>query len=123
MDGDEVIVPSWRGDVLHKADIAEEVARFYGYNKIPSTAIQGGVYGVITPEQKLERLAVSTLLAQGMSEICSYTFVSPKVFDKIRLPAQSPLRRTVNILNPLGEDTSVMRTTVFPSMMEVLARN
>ena len=123
MDGDEVIVPSWRGDVLHKADIAEEIARFYGYNKIPSTAIQGGVYGVITPEQKLERLAVSTLLAQGMSEICSYTFVSPKVFDKIRLPAQSPLRRTVNILNPLGEDTSVMRTTVFPSMMEVLARN
>ncbi|PWM25709.1 MAG: phenylalanine--tRNA ligase subunit beta [Oscillospiraceae bacterium] len=123
LEGDDIIVPSWRGDVRHKADIAEEIARFYGYNKIPSTAIQGGVYGMITPEQKLERLAVNTLLAQGMSEICTYTFVSPKVFDKIRLPADSPLRRTVNILNPLGEDTSVMRTTVFPSMMEVLSRN
>lgn len=121
--GDDITVPSWRADLEHKADIAEEIARFYGYNKIPVTSIQGGVYGVVTEEQKLERRAVTTLLAQGMSEICTYTFVSPKAFDLIRLPEESPLRRTVKILNPLGEDTSVMRTVVYPSMMEVLARN
>lgn len=121
--GNDIIAPSWRADLEHKADIAEEIARFYGYNKIPTTSIQGGVYGVVTEEQKLERHAVTTLLAQGMSEICTYTFVSPKAFDLIRLPEESPLRRTVKILNPLGEDTSVMRTVVYPSMMEVLARN
>ena len=121
--GDDITVPSWRADLAHKADIAEEIARFYGYNKIPVTSIQGGVYGVVTEEQKRERLAVTTLLSQGMNEICTYTFVSPKVFDLIRLPEDSPLRRTVKILNPLGEDTSVMRTIVYPSMMEVLARN
>ena len=121
--GDDITVPSWRADLEHKADIAEEIARFYGYNRIPVTSIQGGVYGVVTEEQKHERLAVTTLLSQGMSEICTYTFVSPKVFDLIRLPEDSPLRRTVKILNPLGEDTSVMRTVVYPSMMEVLARN
>ncbi|KAF5034954.1 Phenylalanine--tRNA ligase beta subunit [anaerobic digester metagenome] len=121
--GDDIIVPSWRADLEHKADIAEEIARFYGYNKIPTTSIQGSVYGVVTEAQKLERRAVTTLLAQGMSEICTYTFVSPKAFDLIRLPEESPLRRTVKILNPLGEDTSVMRTVVYPSMMEVLSRN
>ncbi|HWP51455.1 MAG TPA: phenylalanine--tRNA ligase subunit beta [Clostridia bacterium] len=120
---DNITVPSWRADLEHKADIAEEIARFYGYNKIPTTSIQGGVYGVVTDVQKLERRVVTTLLAQGMSEICTYTFVSPKVFDLVRMPDDSPLRRTVKILNPLGEDTSVMRTIVYPSMMEVLARN
>lgn len=122
-ENDMIAPPSWRADLEHKADIAEEVARFFGYNKIPVTSIKGGVYGVVTDEQKLERLTVSTLLAQGMSEVCTYTFVSPKVFDKIRLPADSPMRRTVNILNPLGEDTGVMRTCVYPSMLEVLSRN
>ncbi len=123
IDGDNVIAPSWRADIEHKADVAEEIARFYGYNNIPTTSIKGGVYGVITPDQKMERLTVNTLIAQGMYEVCTYTFVSPKIFDKIRVPADSELRNTVNILNPLGEDTSVMRTTVYPSMMEVLARN
>lgn len=123
VNGNNITVPSWRADLEHKADIAEEVARFYGYNNIPSTAIQGGVYGIVTKGQKLERRAVTTLLAQGMSEICTYTFVSPKVFDLIRLSEDSPLRCTVKILNPLGEDTSVMRTIVYPSMMEVLSRN
>ena len=123
MQGDDIIVPSFRTDIHHKADIAEEIARFYGYDKIPSAVLSGVACGTVTREQGLERRAVETLLAQGMYEICTYTFVSPKVFDKIRLPADSPLRRTVNILNPLGEDTSVMRTTVYPSMMEVLARN
>lgn len=121
--GDDITVPSWRADLEHKADIAEEIARFYGYNKIPTTSIQGGVYGVVTEAHKLERRAVTTLLAQGMSEICTYTFVSPKAFDLVRISDNSPLRNTVKILNPLGEDTSVMRTVVYPSMMEVLARN
>lgn len=121
--GDDVYPPTWRADIEHKADLSEEVARFYGYNNIPSTASKGGACAVITPAQKLERLAVNTLLAQGMYEVCTYTFVSPKVFDKIRIPADSMLRKTVNILNPLGEDTSVMRTIVYPSMMEVLSRN
>ena len=123
IEGDDITPPTWRSDIEHKADIAEEIARFYGYNKIPTTSIKGGVYGVITPEQKLERLAVNTLIAQGMNEVCTYTFVSPKIFDKTRVPADSELRKTVNILNPLGEDTSVMRTTVYPSMMEVISRN
>lgn len=121
--GDDITVPSWRADLEHKADIAEEIARFYGYNNIPIAALRGSVYGVVTETQKLERRAVTTLLAQGMSEICTYTFISPKAFDLVRLPASSPLRRTVKILNPLGEDTSVMRTAIYPSMMEVLARN
>ncbi|MFV0498183.1 MAG: phenylalanine--tRNA ligase subunit beta [Candidatus Fimivivens sp.] len=121
--GNDITVPSWRADLEHKADIAEEIARFYGYNNIPITSIQGGVYGIVTDAQKYERRAVNALLAQGMSEICTYTFVSPKAFDLVRLPENSPLRRAVKILNPLGEDTSVMRTVVYPSMMEVLARN
>ncbi|MBR6736109.1 MAG: phenylalanine--tRNA ligase subunit beta [Oscillospiraceae bacterium] len=123
VNGNDITVPSFRTDVFHKADIAEEIARFYGYNKIPSTRLSNSVYGSVTETQSLERLAVRTLIAQGMYEICTYTFVSPKVFDKIRLPEDSPLRRTVNILNPLGEDTSVMRTSIYPSMLEVLARN
>lgn len=123
VNGDDITAPSWRADLEHKADVAEEIARFYGYNKIPTTSIQGGVYGVVTEAHKLERRAVTTLLAQGMSEICTYTFVSPKAFDLVRIPENSPLRNTVKILNPLGEDTSVMRTVVYPSMMEVLARN
>lgn len=123
IEGDDVYPPTWRADIEHKADLAEEVARFYGYNNIPSTTNKGGACAVITTKQKLERLAVKTLLARGMYEVCTYTFVSPKVFDKIRVPADSDLRKTVNILNPLGEDTSVMRTIVYPSMMEVLSRN
>jgi len=116
-------VPSFRTDIHHKADVAEEIARFYGYDRIPNEEVSGVACGHVTGEQKLERLAVQTLLAQGLSEICTFTFVSPKQFDRIRLPEDSPLRRTVNILNPLGEDTSVMRTTIYPSMLEVLARN
>lgn len=123
IDKNNVTPPSWRADVRQKADLSEEVARFFGYDNIPSTVITGGASGSVTRKQKLERLAVSTLLSQGMSEICTYTFLSPKGFDKVRLPDDSPLRRTVKILNPLGEDTGIMRTCIYPSMMEALARN
>ncbi len=123
IDGNDILVPSFRSDVRHKADVAEEIARFYGYDRIPNEQVRGVACGHVTEEQQLERLAINTLLAEGMSEICTFTFMSPKQFDRIRLPQDSPLRRTVNILNPLGEDTSVMRTTIYPSMLEVLGRN
>ncbi len=122
-DGDEILVPTFRPDLEHKADIAEEIARFYGYNKIPGTALSGGAQGKYTPRQKFERTINDTMLALGASEIMTYSFISPKYYDKIRMPADSPLRKSVTISNPLGEDTSIMRTTALPSMLEVLSRN
>lgn len=122
--GDDIIVPSWRSDVEHKADIAEEIARFYGYNKIPSTLMKGQVtVGGLTARQLFEEKTADFLASQGMNEIMTYSFISPKYYDKIMLPADSDKRNSVVITNPLGEDTSVMRTTALPSMLEVLARN
>lgn len=115
--------PKWRIDIEVKADIAEEVARIYGYNNIPLTIIRGIAQAKLTPEQKYTRKLERTMLSIGCNEISTYSFVSPKNFDKIRIPKDSPLRKTVVITNPLGEDTSVMRTTIIPSMCEVLARN
>ena len=121
-DGD-IVVPTFRPDLVHKADIAEEIARFYGYNKIPGTSLRGSAQGKFTPRQKFESAVGGTMLALGASEIMTYSFISPRYYDKIRMPAESPLRRSVTISNPLGEDTSIMRTTALPSMMESLARN
>ena len=122
-DGDLVIVPTYRPDLVHKADIAEEIARFYGYNKIPSTSIRGGAQGKYSARQKFDQTISRTMLAAGLSEIMTYSFVSPKAYDKILVPADSPLRKSVVISNPLGEDTSIMRTTALPSMLEILQRN
>lgn len=122
-DGDEILVPTFRPDLEHKADIAEEIARFYGYNKIPGTALSGGAQGKYTPLQKFKRTISDTMLALGASEIMTYSFISPKYYDKILMPANSPLRNSITISNPLGEDTSIMRTTALPSMLEVLSRN
>ena len=122
-DGDLVIIPTYRPDLVHKADIAEEIARFYGYNKIPSTSIRGGAQGKYSARQKFDQTISRTMLAAGLSEIMTYSFVSPKVYDKILVPADSPLRKSVVISNPLGEDTSIMRTTALPSMLEILQRN
>ncbi len=118
-----LICPSFRADLEEKADIAEEVARFYGYDKIPVTAIRGVAEAAHTPRQKFDRKVQEILLGCGLHEVITYSFISPKYYDKIRLPGDSPLRRSVVISNPLGEDTSVMRTTAIPSMMEVLSRN
>lgn len=123
VEGDDVIVPSFRVDIEHKADIAEEIARIYGYNNIPTTVIRGVAEASLTPEQKFENKVNSTMLALGCSEVATYSFISPKYYDKLGLPADSGLRSSVKISNPLGEDTSVMRTTTLPSMLEVLARN
>ncbi|MBQ7541824.1 MAG: phenylalanine--tRNA ligase subunit beta [Clostridia bacterium] len=118
-----VYVPSFRADVVHPADVAEEVARFFGFENIESRPFTSTTAGKLTPTQKLVNLASESLLASGLSEIQTYSFISPKYFDKICLPADSPLRRVVTIRNPLGEDTSVMRTITVPSMLETLARN
>ena len=122
-DGDDVLVPTFRPDLEHKADIAEEIARFYGYNNIPSTAISGGAQGKYSPVQKFMAKIDNTMLAQGLSEIMTYSFISPRYYDKINLPADSELRNSIVISNPLGEDTSIMRTIALPSMMEILAKN
>lgn len=118
-----VIPPSFRSDLEHRADIAEEVARLYGYEKIPTTALRGLAEGKLSPIQHFHRHLSFTCLALGYSEIYTYTFISPKEYDKIALSLQSPLRNSVVISNPLGEDTSIMRTTALPSMLGALAHN
>ena len=116
--------PSWRPDLLAEADIAEEVARFYGYDLIPTTLMVGQTTcGILTPEQKLEREISNILTAQGLYEIYTYNFQSPAMLDKLNVAPNSPLRNQVKISNPLGEDTSVMRTTMAGSMLETLSRN
>lgn len=124
MDGMTIHVPSFRPDLRMCADIAEEVGRLYGFNNIPTTMMRGTTTkGGYSPAQLLENQAGATARAMGFSEIITYSFVSPTIFDRIRIPADSPLRNTLKIQNPLGEDTSVMRTTALPSMLEILARN
>ncbi len=124
VDGDDITVPSWRGDVEHYSDLAEEVARFFGYNQIPTTAMRGvTTQGGYSREQVLERDLGAICRSLGYDEIITYSFISPTYYDKIRLPGDSPLRKSLRICNPLGEDTSIMRTTVLPSMLEILTRN
>ena len=123
VDGDTCISPSFRIDLERPADLAEEVARIYGYNNIPSTVIKGIANASLTPKQKFRRTLENATVAVGCYGILTYSFISPKYFDKIALPADSSLRKTVVISNPLGEDTSVMRTTTLPSMLETLSLN
>ncbi len=123
IEGDEIVVPTFRPDLQHKADIAEEIARFYGYNVIPSTAIKGGAQGKYSARQKFDMTITDTLIACGVSEIMTYSFISPKYYNKVMMPENHTLRNSVVISNPLGEDTSIMRTTALPSMLEILAKN
>ena len=116
-------IPSWRPDLILMADIAEEIGRSYGYNEIPTTAFKTSAQGGYTPVMKFESKAGSLCRSLGYSEIITYSFVSPAIFNRIRISADSPLRNTLKIQNPLGEDTSVMRTTALPSMLDILARN
>ena len=123
-NGDDIYVPSWRGDVEHYSDIAEEVARFYGYNKIPCTLMRGETTrGGFSEQQRFDRTIGGAVRALGYDEIITYSFISPTYYDKIRMPKDSSLRNSLKILNPLGEDTSIMRTTILPSMLEIIARN
>ncbi len=123
IENGKVIAPSFRIDIGCKADIAEEIARIYGYNNIPSSDFRGVAKAEFTAEQKFIRTLRNTVVSLGGYEIATYSFVSPKYFDRIRLPENSKLRNAVKIVNPLGEDTSVMRTTTIPSMLDVLSFN
>ncbi len=122
-DGDNIIVPSFRPDVEAEADVAEEIARIYGYNKIESSALRGETtHGIKTPKQKLEDVGHDVLVAQGLYEIVSYSFTGPKVISALNLNDEK-LKKEVEISNPLGEDTSVMRTTLLASVMTALSLN
>ena len=119
-----VQVPSWRPDLRCMADLAEEVGRLYGFNNIATTPLRGTTtQGGYSEQQKLENTITAEARSLGYSEIITYSFVSPSGFDLVRTPADSPLRNCIHIQNPLGEDTSVMRTIALPSMMEILGRN
>ena len=128
LDGNTVTVPTWRLDIDPKYtqnDFAEEVARIYGFNNIPSTMMEdsGTKSGGLTPEQAAERHLGAICRACGYNGIITYSFYSPAGWDLIRLPADDKRRDAIRILNPLGEDTSCMRTTTLPTVLEVLARN
>ena len=123
VEGDTVLVPSFRPDLNLMADLAEEVGRSFGYNEIPTTEFRNSTQGGYSDEMKLEAKAGTLCRGLGYSEIITYSFVSPAVFDQIRLPADSSLRNAMRIQNPLGEDTSIMRTIALPSMLEILGRN
>lgn len=119
-----ITAPTFRPDIECEADVAEEVARFYGYDKIPTTLLSGeATIGGKTPLQKLRDRINAALIGCGLSEIYTYTFTSPSYFAKLRIPENSELRNTVKITNPLGEDTSIMRTTTIASMLDTLSYN
>ena len=123
VEGDTILVPSFRPDLNLMADIAEEIGRSYGYNEIPTTAFKTSTQGGYSAEMKLETKTGTLCRGLGYNEIITYSFVSPAVFDQIRLPSDSSLRNALKIQNPLGEDTSIMRTIALPSMMDILSRN
>lgn len=123
MRGQDVVVPSFRWDMERDCDIAEEVARFVGYNKMPSTILKGVACARPTERQTFRETMLDALTGYGLYEIESFSFYSRKAFDAIHLPEHSRLREAVVISNPLGEDTSIMRTTALPSVMENIARN
>ncbi|SKA89025.1 phenylalanyl-tRNA synthetase beta subunit [Caloramator quimbayensis] len=120
----EIEVPTFRQDVKIKEDVAEEIIRIYGYDKIPVKKIIGEtVEAQWTLEQTLIKKVKNVMVSCGLYEAMTYSFISPKVFSLINLPENHELRNTVNILNPLGEDFSVMKTTGIPSLLECLKRN
>ncbi len=124
VENGEVIVPSFRTDIARMCDLAEEVARMYGYDKIPTTLYAGEmVQGEFTPKQQAERAASLICREAGFDEAMTHSFISPKFYDMIGWAENDPRRISTTILNPLGEDFSIMRTTVLPSMLDSLAHN
>ena len=124
VEGDKITVPSFRADLTCMNDIAEEIIRIYGYNNIKSTCIYAETtQGGRTPKQQFEVDSEYLLYGMGYDQIQTFSFISPKYYDKIRMAENDLLRKSIVINNPLGEDTSVMRTTALPSMLEVVARN
>lgn len=124
VEDDKVIIPSFRVDIARMCDLAEEVARMYGYDKIPTTLYAGEmVQGEYTPKQMAEQIVSETCRSAGFDEAMSHSFISPKFYDMIGWAEDDPRRISTTILNPLGEDFSIMRTTVLPSMLQSLAHN
>lgn len=121
---DEIVAPTFRHDIFCMADLAEEVARFYGYDNIPTTLPRGeATNGKLSFKLRVEEVARDIAEFCGFSQGMNYSFESPKVYDKLRIPAESPLRNAVEIMNPLGEDYSIMRTTPLNGMLSSLATN
>lgn len=119
-----VTVPGHRVDVSLEADLIEEVARIYGYNRIPYTLPYGAsTRGVRTPLQRLELKVKDCLTALGLNEVVTYSFTNPSYLDRAAVPQDSPLRNLVRLQNPLSEEQSVMRTMMLPGLLEVIARN
>ncbi len=124
VEGDTVTPPTFRQDLTCMNDLAEEVIRIYGYNNIKSTCINAETtQGGRTPKQQHEVNTEALMYGMGFDQIQTFSFISPRYYDKIRMAADDTRRKSVVITNPLGEDTSVMRTTALPSLLEVLARN
>ncbi len=126
VDGENMMVtaPSFRPDIESEADLAEEVARIYGYDKIEPTLLNGeATQGGKNEKQGIEDQVIHCLLGQGLSEVMTYSFTNPKVFDALNIPEDSELRNVVKITNPLGEENSIMRTTTLSGILEVLGRN
>jgi len=122
--GDEITVPTYRPDVLCFNDIAEEIVRMYGYDKIPSTLMDGDTtVGIKTYGQQIEDRVKNTLVGAGLYETLVFSFTNPNIFDRLNMPKDSTKRDAVVIKNPLGVENSIMRTTAIASMMEVLSRN
>ncbi len=124
VDGDTCLAPTYRVDVKEMADVAEEVVRMYGYDKLPTTPLRGEATmgGQSETENKKDQIK-AMLCGMGLYEVYTYTFTTPKMFDLLNVPQDSSLRNVVRITNPLGEDTSVMRTTTIGAMIDTVARN
>lgn len=118
-----VKVPTFRQDIKQEIDIVEEIARIYGYDKIESTLPKGTTWGARTNAQEIEYFTKNLLNSLGFNEISTYSFGSPSALDMININEDSFLRKTIELINPLGEEYSVMRTTLIPNMMDVLTRN
>lgn len=120
----EVNVPTFRQDIELEADLVEEIGRIYGFDKINPVPLVGTLTkGEKSPTRKIEDKIIDLLVGLGLNEITTYSFVSPKVYDKVNLPEHSLKRQYVELMNPLGEDFSVMRTTLLPNMLDILTRN
>ncbi len=123
-EGDSLVVPPYRADMERTADVAEEIARLYGFDKIPSTLYRGAAAdGGYSPMQKFRTNLKNAAVANGFYEIATYSFISPTAYDRIGLPADDNRRNSIKLINPLGEDTSIMRTMALPSVLDAVAYN
>ena len=123
VEGDMAVVPSWRGDIENSDDLSEEIARIYGYDEIPVGLPGTAARGILTGVQQSRRRVHELCRALGFSEMLTYSFIGPSAYDRAGLPKDDSLRASLALLNPLGEDTSVMRTTMLPSALSALGNN